>query len=482
MNLKVIYTMLSRIMLVSGAMLALPLAISLIMGGPILAFIFSMAVAGLASVVLKKRGVAQENSLTPREGTAITALSWLFVSLLFALPYIFSGTLGPLDSLVESISGLTGTGATVIDDLGAVPQSILFFRAMTHWLGGLGIIVIFVAIFPQIGRGSAKMVNAESTGPTSSKALPRIKETASALFTVYLIFTIAAAAAYMLCGLTFLDAIDTSFSTIATGGFSTKDASIAYYNNPVLELVIAFFMIISSANFGIYVEARKRGLSAITGDMEFRTYIGIVLTATVLMTISLVLQGNYGFVEALRETFFQSASLSSTTGFVSADFDQWPSFAKFIILLIIIVGGCGGSTAGGLKVIRLILLVKSFTSILKLHIHPRAVLHVTVSHERYSQDTIFRVLCFFFIYMALSTLWAACMMMDGVAFMDAIGVSFSTMSNAGPAFGQFGATCTYSALPDFSKFVVCLSMLFGRLESVTLLAIFIPSFWKKSGW
>lgn len=382
MNLKVIYTMLSRIMLVSGAMVALPLAISLIMGGPILAFIFSMAVAGLASVVLKKRGVAQENSLTPREGTAITALSWLFVSLLFALPYIFSGTLGPLDSLVESISGLTGTGATVIDDLGAVPQSILFFRAMTHWLGGLGIIVIFVAIFPQIGRGSAKMVNAESTGPTSSKALPRIKETASALFTVYLIFTIAAAAAYMLCGLTFLDAIDTSFSTIATGGFSTKDASIAYYNNPVLELVIAFFMIISSANFGIYVEARKRGLSAITGDMEFRTYIGIVLAATVLMTISLVLQGNYGFVEALRETFFQSASLSSTTGFVSADFDQWPSFAKFIILLIIIVGGCGGSTAGGLKVIRLILLVKSFTSILKLHIHPRAVLHVTVSHER----------------------------------------------------------------------------------------------------
>lgn len=164
MNLKVIYTMLSRIMLVSGAMMALPLAISLIMGGPILAFIFSMAVAGLASVVLKKRGVAQENSLTPREGTAITALSWLFVSLLFALPYIFSGTLGPLDSLVESISGLTGTGATVIDDLGAVPQSILFFRAMTHWLGGLGIIVIFVAIFPQIGRGSAKMVNAESTG------------------------------------------------------------------------------------------------------------------------------------------------------------------------------------------------------------------------------------------------------------------------------------------------------------------------------
>lgn len=181
MNLKVIYTMLSRIMLVSGAMMALPLAISLIMGGPILAFIFSMAVAGLASVVLKRRGVAQENSLTPREGTAITALSWLFVSLLFALPYIFSGTLGPLDSLVESISGLTGTGATVIDDLGAVPQSILFFRAMTHWLGGLGIIVIFVAIFPQIGRGSAKMVNAESTGPTSSKALPRIKDQGDSL-------------------------------------------------------------------------------------------------------------------------------------------------------------------------------------------------------------------------------------------------------------------------------------------------------------
>lgn len=243
----------------------------------------------------KRRRAGKQPDAQRRHGHHRALLALRLAPLRAAL-YIQRNT-GALDSLVESISGLTGTGATVIDDLGAVPQSILFFRAMTHWLGGLGIIVIFVAIFPQIGRGSAKMVNAESTGPTSSKALPRIKETASALFTVYLIFTIAAAAAYMLCGLTFLDAIDTSFSTIATGGFSTKDASIAYYNNPVLELVIAFFMIISSANFGIYVEARKRGLSAITGDMEFRTYIGIVLAATVLMTISLVLQGNYGFVK-----------------------------------------------------------------------------------------------------------------------------------------------------------------------------------------
>lgn len=353
---------------------------------------------------------------------------------------------------------------------------------MTHWLGGLGIIVIFVALFPQAGRGTTKMVNAESTGPTSSKPLPRIKETAKALFMVYFFFTAAATAAYMLWGMGFLEALDHAFSTIATGGFSTRNESIAYYHSFSLEMIIIFFMVISSANFGMYVDAWKRGPHVLWQDTEFKVYLLMVATGTLLITLSLVMQAHMPLGESLRESLFQAASLSSTTGFVSADFDQWPSFAKFILLLLIIAGGCGGSTAGGLKVIRLILLFKCFSSLLKLHMHPRAVFHMTVGRERFSRNTVLQVLAFFFIYMALSALWAAGMMFDGLAFMDALGVAFSTMSNAGPAFGQFGATCTYAALPDFSKIIVCLSMLFGRLESITLLAIFIPSFWKKSGW
>lgn len=326
------------------------------------------------------------------------------------------------------------------------------------------------------------MMQTESTGPTSSKALPRIRETARALFAVYAVFTSVCFLSYLFCGLSPLDALNHAFSTIATGGFSTRNESIAYYHDARLEMVITFFMIISSANFGIYVEAWKRGVSVIWKDTEFRTYLSIVAIATVLMTLSLVLQGGASLLPALRETFFHAASISSTTGFVAADFDRWPDFCRFLLLLLILVGGCGGSTAGGMKVIRFILLGKSIFSLLKLHLHPRAVQAVSAGENRYSADVLYRVLCFFFLYIMLAFLWAAIMMFDGLAFLDALGVSFSTMGSVGPAFGQFGATQTYAALPTLSKMVVCLSMLFGRLESITLMCIFIPSFWKRSGW
>lgn len=482
MNIRIIQAMLSRILLGAGIVLFLPLGLSLYYQGPIIAFLMPMMLSFIVSLFLKRRNIPTHAGLTPREGTAITVLAWIGLSLLYALPYIVSGILSPLDGLVESISGLTGTGATVIDDLSLIPPSLLFFRVLTHWLGGLGIIVIFVALFPQAGRGTNKMVNAESTGPTSSKPLPRIKETALALFTVYVSFTAAASLAYWAWGMEWLDAINHGLSTIATGGFSTRNESIAYYHSSSLEMLIVFFMVISSANFGIYVDAWKRGLHVIWQDTEFKVYLAMVIGATGLITLSLILQAHMPFLSSLRDALFQCASLSSTTGFVSADFDQWPAFSKFMLFLLIIIGGCGGSTAGGLKVIRLILLFKCFSVLLRLHIHPRAIFHITVGKDHFSSNTVLQVLAFFFIYMSLSALWAACMMFDGLDFLDALGVSFSTMSNAGPAFGEFGATCTYAALPDFSKAIVCLSMLFGRLESITILAVFLPSFWKRSGW
>ena len=482
MNYPLISSMISQIIGCAGLSLLLPLGLALVEGEPIYGFLISIALAIGIAFLLRKQKISPHTSLTPREGTAITALAWISVSLLYSLPYSVSGLLSPLDGLVESISGLTGTGATVINDLTVVPSSVLFFRSLTHWIGGLGIIVIFVALFPQAGRGTTKMVNAESTGPTASKALPRIKETAMALFSVYFAFTAICAIAYMVWGMRFWEAIDHSFSTIATGGFSTRNESVAYYHSISLELLMVFFMVISSANFGLYVKAWKRGFHVIWEDTEFKVYVCIVGLSTLLLTVLLVLQSSMPWGTSLRESLFQAVSISSSTGFVSADFDQWPSAAKFILLLIMIIGGCGGSTAGGLKVIRLILLGKSFMSLLRLHIHPRAVLHLTVGKETFSENTAFQVLTFFFIYISLSALWAICFMWDGIAFLDAIGVAFSTMSNAGPAFGQFGATCTYASLPDFSKVIVCLSMLFGRLESITLLAICMPSFWKRSGW
>ena len=482
MNHSVIAALLSRIMLGAGLLLLFPLGLSLLLGGPAAAFLISMAAALLLSFVLRKKGKLPKNSLTPRESIAVTSLAWILVSVLYALPYCFSGTLGPLDSLVESISGLTGTGATVITDIPVLPESLLFFRALTHWVGGLGVIVFFVALFPQAGRVQAKMVSAESTGPTSSKALPRIKETTAAVFSIYLFFSAAAAVSLMLCGMTFLDAVDNAFSVIPTGGFGTKNESIAYYNNPVMELVLVFFMLISSANFGLYVTAWKKDFSVIRKDREFRLFLEIVFGSVALMTLSLMLQKDMDFLPALRGTLFTAASVSSTTGYVTADFDTWPPFCKVVLLFLFFAGGCAGSTSGGVKIIRILLLGKILAATLRFILHPRQVVNVRLGDERYSEAILFRLLAFFAFYLSLSLLWTLLFTFDGLAFIDALGVSLSTMGNIGPAFGAYGPTFTYAGLPDFSKAVSCLSMLMGRLEILPLMILFYPSFWKKSGW
>lgn len=482
MNRFIIEGMLARLLLYAGLVLLIPLALSLIFGGSIIAFLLPLLISVGLYYFLNRNKAPLNAGLTPRESTAITVLSWLSVSLLYTLPYMLSGYLSPLDSFVESISGLTGTGATVIEHLEYMPVSFLFFRSLTEWLGGLGIIVIFVALFPQAGRSMTRMVNLESTGVSSSKALPRIKDTARSLFTVYFFLTLIAIAVLWIWGMNTLDAINYGMSVISTGGYSIQGESIAYFKSGTLEIILIFFMVLSAANYGIYVEAWKRGPKVILKDTEFRVYLALTAAGALLIAFACIFQGHMDILTSLREAFFHAASSSSTTCFFAADYDQWPALAKYVILLLFMVGGCGGSTAGGLKVIRIILLFKCFSALLKLHLHPRAVVHMTVKREQFSLNTVLQTLAFFFIYMSLSALWAACFMMDGQDFIDSIGLAFATMSNAGPAFGQFGPTATYQALPPFSKIIACCSMLFGRLESITLLAVFIPGFWRKSGW
>ncbi len=482
MNIAIVAALLSKLVLGCGIILILPLLTALFYGEPLLPFLFSMALCLMVSFVLRYKGKQKVNNLNPREGLAITVLSWLLISVLYLFPYFLSGELSPLDGLVESISGLTGTGATTFADLTTVPKSILFFRSLTHWLGGLGIIVIFVALFPQTGKGSARMIDAESTGPYSSRAVPRIKEMAKALFAVYLLFTAAATLIYFLLGMGFFDAVNHSFSTIATGGFSTQNESIAYYDSLPLKLAIVFFMLISSANFGIYVAAWKRGFHVIRENTEFRVYLSIVAAATVLIAVDLLLKSGQSFSFAWTEALFATASLSSTTGFVSADFDVWPSFSQFILLVLMFIGGCGGSTSGGLKVTRLILLFKTLNIILHQKLHPQSVVQTRSDGENFSESMLLQIFCFFFFYTLSIFLWALLIMASGSAIPDAFALSIATMSNSGPALGQFGATCNWANMPDATKAVVSLSMLMGRLESFTLLVLFLPSFWRKSGW
>ena len=422
------------------------------------------------------------DDLSVREGIAITSLSWILVTFLGMLPYVFGGYLNILDGILECISGLSGTGATVITDIEVLPQSLLVWRSLTHWLGGLGIIVIFIALFPQFGHGIVHMMDAESTGPTSDRMLPRVRQMAKALFTVYVILTTAATVALMACGLDFLTALEHAFSTIATGGFSPYNDSVAHFNSPLIEGVLALFMILSSANFSIYVAAWRKGAGVIFRDTEFRLYVALVLGAAALMSLNLIYGASYDPLEAARETFFQAASISSSTGFVSADFDQWPSFSKGILLFLMFCGGCAGSTAGGLKVTRLMLLMKTMRSVVQQKLSPRSVVQVHSNGEDYNEEILYGVARFFVAYVILDILWTILFIGDGVPTLDAIGLSVSTMGSCGPAFGTVGPTCTYAELPVFSKVIVCISMLLGRLEMFPVLALLMPSFWRHSNW
>lgn len=447
-----------------------------------------LALAGAALVSfavgmgLQRSRKGAVDDLSVREGIAITSLSWILVTFLGMLPYVFGGYLNILDGILECISGLSGTGGTVITDIEVLPQSLLVWRSLTHWLGGLGIIVIFIALFPQFGHGIVHMMDAESTGPTSDRMLPRVRQMAKALFTVYVVLTTAATVALMACGLDFLTALEHAFSTIATGGFSPYNDSVAHFNSPLIEGVLALFMILSSANFSIYVAAWRKGIGVIFRDTEFRLYVALVLGASALMSLNLIYGASYDPLEAVRETFFQAASISSSTGFVSADFDQWPSFSKGILLFLMFCGGCAGSTAGGLKVTRLMLLMKTMRSVVQQKLSPRSVVQVHSNGEDYNEEILYGVARFFVAYVILDILWTVLFIGDGVPTLDAIGLSVSTMGSCGPAFGTVGPTCTYAELPVFSKVIVCISMLMGRLEMFPVLALLMPSFWRHSNW
>lgn len=483
MDIRIILYVLGRISMALGMVLTLNAVVSIVCQDAGLVALAGAAVVCFAvGMGLQRSRKGAVDDLSVREGIAITSLSWILVTFLGMLPYVFGGYLNILDGILECISGLSGTGATVITDIEVLPQSILVWRSLTHWLGGLGIIVIFIALFPQFGHGIVHMMDAESTGPTSDRMLPRVRQMAKALFTVYVILTTAATVALMACGLDFLTALEHAFSTIATGGFSPYNDSVAHFNSPLIEGVLALFMILSSANFSIYVAAWRKGIGVIFRDTEFRLYVALVLGASALMSLNLIYGASYDPLEAVRETFFQAASISSSTGFVSADFDQWPSFSKGILLFLMFCGGCAGSTAGGLKVTRLMLLMKTMRSVVQQKLSPRSVVQVHSNGEDYNEEILYGVARFFVAYVILDILWTILFIGDGVPTLDAIGLSVSTMGSCGPAFGTVGPTCTYAELPVFSKVIVCISMLLGRLEMFPVLALLMPSFWRHSNW
>ena len=450
--------------------------------GDAAAFLLAMFLCVAVTVELERFGGLQgKDNIGVREGIAVTGLGWLLVSILGTVPYLAGGYLNLVDSLVESFSGFSGTGATVFEDVEILPKGILLWRSLSNWLGGLGIVVIFMAILSQFGRGAMFILKAETTGPTKDRNMPRIRDNAKALFRIYVALTFLCAVGYFLCGLDFFASVNHAMTTIATGGYSIYNGTVEEYGNSYLQFCMAFFMILSSGSFAMYAVAYRRGLQTIFRNAEFRVYLWIVFAVSIIVTADLILEMNLSFEYAARSALFHVASLSSTTGFVAHDFDQYPPISKVFLMMTMFLGGCAGSTAGGLKVARIILLFKFVALIVRKKIHPQLIHSVKLNGVPIDEGVVYGAARFFFAVVLLDIIFAFVMMFDGIDFVNSISVSVSTMASVGPGFGIQGATSTYALLPTFSKLFACLCMFLSRLEIFTVLVLLTPSFWKNHG-
>lgn len=424
-------------------------------------------------------GLKGKDNIGVRDGIAVTALGWLLISVLGTIPYLAGGYLNLVDSMVESFAGFSGTGATVFNDVEILPKSILLWRSVSNWIGGLGIVVIFMALVSQFGRGAMFILRAETTGPTKDRQMPRIRDNAKALFKIYVGLTLICAIGYFLCGLDSFASINHAMTTIATGGYGIYNSTVDEYGNVYLEYCMAFFMIISSGSFAMYAVAVNRGVKTIFQNAEFKIYLEIIFVAAAIISADLILEMNLNPEIAVRSAVFHVASLSSTTGFVAHDFDTYPPISKAFLMMTMFLGGCAGSTAGGLKVARIILLFKFIALIVRQKIHPQLINAIKLNGQVIDEPIVYGAAKFFFVIVVMDIIFAFVMMFDGIEFVDAISVSLSTMASVGPGFGIEGATSTYALLPDFSKLAACVFMFLSRLEVFSVLVLFTPSFWKS---
>lgn len=421
------------------------------------------------------------HDLRTRDGFLITVLFWAVLGIAGCLPFVFAESPGLsfTDAMFESLSGLTTTGATVITGLDDLPRSILYYRQQLQWLGGIGIIVIAVAILPMLGIGGMQLYRAETPGPVKdSKLTPRITETAKALFLIYCTLTVSCALAYWFAGMTLFDAIGHAFSTVAIGGFSTHDASMGYFDSPLVFIVCMIFMVLSGINFALhFFTSRTKNLIHYWYDPEFRFYISCIVIGICITVGYLIYTDTYDVSTAAIHGSFEFISILTTTGFGTADFSIWPTFLPFFIFLFAFMGGCAGSTGGGMKVIRILLICKQGAREIKRLIHPNGVFPIKLGTKSVSDRVVEAVWGFFAVYVISFMVMFILLMATGLDFLTSVTAVGACISNLGPGMGEVALNYTY--INDPSKWVLCFAMLLGRLEVFTLLVLFSPHFWRR---
>jgi trk system potassium uptake protein TrkH len=414
------------------------------------------------------------------EGLAIVAATWLLAAMLGAIPYVWVG-FGPIDAMFESMSGLTTTGATVVTDFGAIGHGVYFWRSLSQWLGGLGVIALFVAVLPRLAIAGRELFFAEAAGPTDEKLTPQLRQTAIALWRVYGALSIAQTLALVIAGMPLFDAVCHAMTTMAAGGFSPHPQSIAGYNSAAIDWIVTVFMFAAGANFALQYRAVRGSRVAIARDEEFRAYAGVLLVATVIVA-AFLLRSGLAAGDAVRHAAFQVVSIMTTTGFASVDFQLWSDQARIVLLLLMFVGGCAGSASGGPKVVRHLLMARLTLRELRRTLHPRAILPVKLGGRVVPEDTLRDIQVFVLFYLLTFAVGTAMVVGFGADLITGITASIACLGNIGPGFGEVGPMASFAPLHPVSKIVLTLEMWIGRLEVITVLVFFRLEPWRSARW
>ena len=481
MNYKMILKVLGDVLLYESLILIIPFIISIYYAqGDSNAFFISISITLIFAIILRSIRFKQKE-IYAKEGFVIVGLAWIIISIFGALPFFISGAIPSfIDAFFETVSGFTTTGATILTEIESLPNGILFWRCFTHWIGGMGFLIFILAIVPTLGLNSIHLLRAESPGPSPGKIVPKISKTAKILYIIYIILTIIQIILLKLSGFSLYDSVIHSLSTAGTGGFSNMNSSIAAFNNPTAEWIITLFMILFGINFVFYFYLVKGQLKSFFKSEELRYYLIIIVTAIILITINIIDFNKGNINDSLRQSSFQVASIISTTGYATVDYNLWPTLSKIVILILMICGGMAGSTSGGVKIIRIVIVLKAIRREIDKILHPKRIKKVKVDGKIIEEETISEVFLFIGAYIVIGLIGMLIVSFDGFDLITTSTSILTTITNTGPGFEIVGPTGNFSVFSGLSKIVLSFCMLAGRLELYPMLILFSKSIWKKT--
>lgn len=481
MNYKAVLSILGNVVKYMVALLFVPLLIALYYGeGDGKSFLLTILIGAPIGFILSNIK-AEKKAIYAKEGFLIVGFAWIIISAIGALPFVISGAIPSfIDAFFETVSGFTTTGATILTAIEGLPKGILFWRSFTHWIGGMGFLIFMLALIPSLGSNSIHLLKAESPGPSPGKIVPKIKETAKILYLIYFALTLIEGILLMCAGMNLYDAVIHAMGTAGTGGFSNMNASIAAFNSPAIEWIITIFMLIFGINFALYFQILKGNFKGFFKNEELRYYLLIILSAFILITVNIISLNGGDIILSVRQSAFQVSSIVTSTGFATVDFNFWPTLSKLIIVMLMFVGAMAGSTGGGIKTVRIVIMLKAIKREINKIIHPKRVNSVKIDGKTVDEDIIHGVFLFIGAYIIISLIAIFIISFDNFDVVTTVTSVITTMSNIGPGLEVVGPAGNFAAFSPLSKLVLSFCMLAGRLEIYPMLIMFSPSIWRKN--